>query len=82
MVLAVLSFVAFNFYATLMLRGDVSGENRKSLHEYNNGVMNNLKTVFGQRFYVAWIFPSIKSQLPEDGYSWKKQSDQKCIVND
>ncbi|KAH8399088.1 hypothetical protein KR215_001887, partial [Drosophila sulfurigaster] len=37
--------------------------------KYHNGVVNNLKSVFGLRMHVAWLFPYINSPLPEDGYN-------------
>ncbi|XP_034107612.1 probable palmitoyltransferase ZDHHC24 isoform X1 [Drosophila albomicans] len=40
--------------------------------KYHNGVVNNLKSVFGLRMHVAWLFPFINSPLPEDGYNWEK----------
>ncbi|KAL7735121.1 hypothetical protein ACLKA6_001986 [Drosophila palustris] len=75
-VLMVFSFIGFNFYVSLMLRGESSLLKKKNVQECNNhAAMDNLRTVLGQRFYVAWIFPLIKSQLPEDGYTWTKQMD-------
>lgn len=73
LVLIILAFVALNYYVPMLLRGEVFGESNHNIHEFNNGVDNNLRTVFGQRMYVAWIFPSIASQLPEDGYTWQKR---------
>lgn len=80
--LVVMSFLIFIFSAILvkfhfkiMLVGKVTPELKKRdgmVHEdmYDNGWKNNLRAVFGTRWYLAWILPFIKSPLPGNGIEW------------
>ncbi|KAH8300172.1 hypothetical protein KR044_011065, partial [Drosophila immigrans] len=65
-----LSIAALIIKAPSLWRGQVCFAKQKQC-EYNNGVINNLKSVFGLRMHVAWLFPTVNSPLPEDGYNWK-----------
>lgn len=60
------------YHLSNAIRGRVSIQGKKPILGYDNGLFNNLRSVFGERMYLAWLFPLIKSPLPEDGYSWKK----------
>jgi len=74
-VLLLISTAIFIMYTPCMLRGELYFEKQKQ-PEYNHGVYRNLKSVFGQRMHVAWIFPLVISPLPEDGYTWRKNSNK------
>lgn len=45
--------------------------NEKQENNYNFGLMQNLKTVFGEKWYITWISPFIESKLPYDGFNWQ-----------
>ncbi|EFN69479.1 Probable palmitoyltransferase ZDHHC24 [Camponotus floridanus] len=63
---AVLCIYHFN----LILRGVVGNESNKKDFTYDMGWKDNVREVFGERWYLAWLLPYIKSQLPHDGISW------------
>jgi len=50
-----------------IVRGQTRYERKRGVLMYDNGLMCNIRAVFGERWYVAWICPWIKSPLPEDG---------------
>ena len=56
-------------------------ERRHDVHMYDLGWKENLKQVFGARWYIAWLFPWIDSPLPGDGidfptrFSYESQKD-------
>ncbi|XP_029671045.1 probable palmitoyltransferase ZDHHC24 [Formica exsecta] len=62
----VLCFYHFN----LILRGVVGNESNKKDFTYDMGWKDNVREVFGVRWYLAWLLPYVKSQLPHDGVSW------------
>ncbi|XP_070149870.1 probable palmitoyltransferase ZDHHC24 [Polyergus mexicanus] len=62
----VLCFYHFN----LILRGVVGNESNKKDFTYDMGWKDNVREVFGEQWYLAWLLPYIKSQLPHDGVSW------------
>jgi len=49
-------------------KGLVCHEKRSS--NYNFGLMRNIKTVFGEKWYITWISPFVESKLPYNGYDW------------
>lgn len=44
--------------------------------KYNFGFNQNLKTVFGEKWYITWISPFVKSELPRNGLDWQKHCNQ------
>lgn len=58
------------YHFNLIFRGVVSNESNKNNYMYNMGWKNNIKDVFGERWYLTWLLPYVKSQLPHDGTSW------------
>lgn len=56
------------YHLRLITRGAVAYEKNES--KYDIGVKDNLKIVFGKRWYIAWLFPLIKSPLTHDGVHW------------
>lgn len=74
---AVLSFIGFFLLAMLfwllwiqvvqITRGQTSYERKHGEHTYDNSVLENIRAVFGTRWYVAWICPWISSPLTENG---------------
>ncbi|EDW72245.1 uncharacterized protein Dwil_GK20822 [Drosophila willistoni] len=61
------------YHVPIVLSGQVSAH-RKS-REYDNGWLMNLKTVFGERWRLAWLSPLIRSDLPDNGYNWMTKSE-------
>ncbi|XP_064543367.1 probable palmitoyltransferase ZDHHC24 [Drosophila montana] len=62
--------IALGYFVPLVLRGEVTA-NKGKQHNYNCGIYNNLKSVFGQRMYFVWISPLLRSELPDDSYILK-----------
>lgn len=60
------------YHVPIVLRGEVCAESGKK-HKYNNGLHLNLRSVFGKRMHLVWLSPLVKSELPDDGYSWNTQ---------
>lgn len=80
-VLLLLNFVAVTI-STLLLIYHL-GKVRKGLvcHEkpdsnYNFGLIRNLETVFGEKWYITWISPFIESKLPYNGLDWHSHINQ------
>ena len=38
---------------------------------YDNGAVENVRAVFGDRWYIAWLCPWISSPLPENGVTFR-----------
>jgi len=76
-VLSVIGFLLLVMFLWLIwiLVAQISGgqtryERKRGDRMYDNGAMWNIRVVFGERWYVAWLCPWIKSPLPEDGASF------------
>lgn len=48
----------------------------ESLRQFDLGPMENMRMVFGERWYVAWLSPFVRSDLPFDGIDWQKIYDK------
>jgi palmitoyltransferase len=70
MLMVVLAWLAV-IQAVLVVHGQTRHERKKRDVIYDNGVMQNVRSVFGERWYVAWIWPWISSPLPENGVIFK-----------
>lgn len=69
---AFFSGVALFYYLSIVLRGQVisyESQNSMEISKKDKDIYRNLKSVFGERVCVAWISPTLKSELPEDGYN-------------
>ncbi|XP_011057177.1 PREDICTED: probable palmitoyltransferase ZDHHC24 [Acromyrmex echinatior] len=53
-----------------LLLGVVGNESNRKDFTYNMGWKDNIREVFGERWYLTLLLPYIKSQLPHDGVSW------------
>jgi len=51
--------------------GQTKYERKRQETVYDNGVLENVKAVFGERWYVAWLCPWISSPLPDNGASFR-----------
>lgn len=45
-------------------------------NSYNSGLIRNLETVFGEKWYITWISPFIESKLPHNGFDWQNHISQ------
>jgi len=52
-------------------RGQTRYERKRLDFMYDNGPVSNIQAVFGERWYVAWICPWIRSPLPDDGAKFR-----------
>ncbi|XP_044733058.1 probable palmitoyltransferase ZDHHC24 [Chrysoperla carnea] len=59
------------FYFDLIRKGQVNIESRRKNTKYDLGFKENLRQVFGELWYVAWLSPIIPSKLPGDGINFK-----------
>lgn len=57
------------FHLRNMWRGILTHE---SLRQFDLGPMENVRMVFGERWYLAWLSPFVQSELPFDGIDWQK----------
>ena len=74
---SVLSFIGFFLLVMLSVLvlievrqiwcGQTRHERQRKDFMYDNGVVENVRAVFGERWYVAWLCPWIGSPLPENG---------------
>lgn len=44
----------------------------ESLRQFDLGPMENIRMVFGIRWYLTWLAPFVQSDLPFDGIDWQK----------
>lgn len=58
------------YHFRLVLKGCVANESNKKIYTYNLGWKQNIKEVFGERWYLTWLVPYIRSQLPHNGVVW------------
>lgn len=78
---AVLSFIGvfllgmFSWLILIQIAQIGSGQTRYERKRrdlmYNNGTIGNIRAVFGERWYIAWLCPWISSPLPENGASFR-----------
>lgn len=45
-------------------------ERRHNIFTYNLGCRENIRHIFGSKWYICWLFPWISSPLPGDGMSF------------
>ncbi|XP_071948175.1 probable palmitoyltransferase ZDHHC24 [Antedon mediterranea] len=68
-------FTLLIFHVMLIYRGQVTYEWRHGIKEYDLGWKHNFLEVFGARWYLVWLFPTISSPLPCDGITYKKRNE-------
>lgn len=74
---SIVSVLILGYHLPNLLRGRVCLPfNKPIVTDYDYGVFPNLRSVFGERMHLTWLFPLIESSLPEDGYNWQKSSEQ------
>lgn len=63
------------YHLNLLKCGAVTYEKNHRIRDYDLGLKQNIKEVLGEKWFMTWISPFIKSPLPHDGMSWDtKQS--------
>ena len=68
--MAMLSFLVV-IQIVQTINGQTQFEQKKGIEMYNNGLEFNIQSVFGERWYIAWLSPWIRSPLPENGVVFK-----------
>lgn len=71
-----LCFYHFNNILKGRIVYEKNNEN-KADYAYDNGWKSNIIEVFGERWYVTWISPFVKSSLPGNGIEWFVNSKHK-----
>lgn len=70
---AVFTGVLLIYHLRNMWRGCLTHE---PLRQFDMGPMENIRMVFGVRWYIAWLSPIVRSDLPFDGVDWQKIYDK------
>lgn len=63
------------FHVQLLLRNQTTFEKNHGITEYNLGWKDNLIQTLGERWYMVWSFPLLKSPLPGDGITFMKKEE-------
>lgn len=61
----------------LMMVGAVSWELKHNAVKYDYGTWCNVKNVLGDRWFLVWLSPFIRSDLIDDGINWSTKSTEK-----
>lgn len=56
------------YHAKNLMRGRLTHEKTK---QYDFGRIENIRIVFGERWYLTWLSPFVESKLPHDGIEWE-----------
>lgn len=56
-----------------ILRGCLTHE---TIRQFDVGPIENIRIVFGERWYLTWISPFVESKLPFDGIDWQQIFDK------
>jgi len=56
------------YHSNKVRKGLVCHEMQNS--NYDFGLLQNLETVFGNKWYITWISPFVMSKLPYNGFDW------------
>lgn len=70
--------VLFYFHVKLMCKGFVTHERDLKLNEYDLGLRENIKVALGDKWYLVWISPFVKSNLTHDGIHWETKNSLKA----
>jgi palmitoyltransferase len=63
--------VLFVYHGRNLYHGQTCFEAGNGIHEYDCGPLENLRQVFGRRWYIAWLNPFIVSPLPGNGMEFR-----------
>lgn len=56
------------YHVRNVLRGRLTHEKTK---QYDFGRIENIRMVFGERWYLTWLSPFVESRLPHNGIDWE-----------
>lgn len=76
LVAVTMSTLLLIYHLDKVRRGSVCHENQD---EYDFGFVQNMKTVFGEKWYITWVSPFVESKLPYDGLDWHNHVNQNKI---
>lgn len=62
----------------LVTKGQVTYERKRGIKEYDLGLVENIKDILGERWYLAWLNPFLPSPLPGDGVIFRRREE---IIN-
>ncbi|XP_054711243.1 probable palmitoyltransferase ZDHHC24 [Uloborus diversus] len=63
----------FVFHVQQVIKNQTTFEKMQGVTNYDLGWKANLAESFGQKWYIAWIFPFVDSPLPSDGLSFNSR---------
>lgn len=66
---SIFTFFLLQYHFKNVLRGCVTHE---AIRQFDLGPMENIRIVFGKRWYLTWISAFIQSELPFDGIDWQQ----------
>ncbi|XP_063236050.1 probable palmitoyltransferase ZDHHC24 [Bacillus rossius redtenbacheri] len=66
------TFALLCIHVKLIMSGCATYEKNHGIHSHNYGLHSNIREVLGKKWYIAWICPFIKSELPQDGIHWSE----------
>ncbi|XP_014230832.1 probable palmitoyltransferase ZDHHC24 [Trichogramma pretiosum] len=55
------------YHFNSVLLGCTANEKNKGIYKYSFSYIDNIKEVFGERWYLTWILPYVHSKLPHNG---------------
>ncbi|XP_017773429.1 PREDICTED: probable palmitoyltransferase ZDHHC24 [Nicrophorus vespilloides] len=65
------------YHIHILCKGYITPEKKMKVKIYDLGLMDNIKVVFGERWYLTWLAPFVESQVKHDGINWKEIETQK-----
>lgn len=77
-----LLLTTFSAYHVMNLySGQTTYEKSHKIKDYDLGFLGNMREIFGERWYIAWISPWISSPLPGDGITFNTKLQQETVKN-
>ena len=62
------------YHGINILNGQSTHERANGIREYNCGWKENMRQVFGVRWYISWFLPFVDSPLPGNGLEFPKKT--------
>lgn len=66
---SIFTFFLLRYHFRNVLRGCITHE---AIRQFDLGPMENIRLVFGKRWYLTWMSAFIHSELPFDGIDWQQ----------
>lgn len=67
------------YHVNNLVHGQTTSEKTHKVHDYDLGLVGNIREVFGVKWYVAWVSPWISSPLPGDGVSFLTKQQHEAV---